>query len=323
MTSPAPLRRLLIALTAATFLLGGVLNGVPAQARTATLTNTAHLDFLLDQVTVPEITGHTTYRLADEPTVTMPWTYADAGDGGTFQRVGGGKLDPATGDWGQGAFNADDISRAAVVYLRHWRQFGDTDSRDKAYELLRGLAYLQTATGPNRGNVVLWMTDGTLNPSAEPVEQPIRRTPVRATGPPARSGRSARGMPPSRTATPTSPRSCRTGSTCRSARYSARSSPTTATTGSANGRRVPAWLIINGADATAEAAFGLSAYVQAAPGDVNTRRVLRQLLEGVAEMGTERSGWPYGAILPWAESRAMWTPVVTDERRSRARLGGP
>ena len=39
--------------------------------------------------------------------------------------------------------------------------------------MLRGLTYLQTATGQNAGNVVLWMQpDGTLNPSAEPVELP-------------------------------------------------------------------------------------------------------------------------------------------------------
>ena len=39
--------------------------------------------------------------------------------------------------------------------------------------MLRGLTYLQTATGPNAGNVVLWMQpDGTLNPSAEPKELP-------------------------------------------------------------------------------------------------------------------------------------------------------
>ena len=39
--------------------------------------------------------------------------------------------------------------------------------------MLRGLTYLQTASGPNAGNVVLWMQpDGTLNPSAEPVELP-------------------------------------------------------------------------------------------------------------------------------------------------------
>ena len=39
--------------------------------------------------------------------------------------------------------------------------------------MLRGLTYLQTATGPNAGNVVLWLQpDGTLNPSAEPKELP-------------------------------------------------------------------------------------------------------------------------------------------------------
>ena len=39
--------------------------------------------------------------------------------------------------------------------------------------MLRGLTYLQTASGENAGNVVLWMQpDGTLNPSAEPVELP-------------------------------------------------------------------------------------------------------------------------------------------------------
>ena len=39
--------------------------------------------------------------------------------------------------------------------------------------MLRGLTYLQTASGPNAGNVVLWLQpDGTLNPSAEPKELP-------------------------------------------------------------------------------------------------------------------------------------------------------
>ena len=86
----------------------------------APLTNLAHLDFLLDEVTPPPgVDGHTTYRLEDQPTLVMPWTYADARDGGTFERVGGGPRDPETGHWGQGAFNADDVSRAAVVYLRH------------------------------------------------------------------------------------------------------------------------------------------------------------------------------------------------------------
>ena len=139
----------------------------------APLTNLAHLDFLLDTASPPAVEGHDTYRLADEPALTLPWTYADARDGGTFERVGGGPLDAATGYWGQGAYNADDVARAAVVYLRDWRQTGSAASRSTAYELLRSVAYLQTSTGPNAGNVVLWMQpDGTLNPSPVPVELP-------------------------------------------------------------------------------------------------------------------------------------------------------
>ena len=41
MTKPLWLNRLVVALVAASFLLGGVLTGTPAEARTTTLTNTA------------------------------------------------------------------------------------------------------------------------------------------------------------------------------------------------------------------------------------------------------------------------------------------
>ena len=69
----------------------------PAAVAAAPLTNLAHLDFLLDEATPPaDVAGHTTYRLAEEPTLILPWTYADARPGGTFQRVGGGPLDAAT-----------------------------------------------------------------------------------------------------------------------------------------------------------------------------------------------------------------------------------
>ena len=57
--------------------------------------------------------------------------------------------------------------------MRHWQATGADSSRRTAYQLLRGLTYLQTVEGTNAGNVVLWMQpDGTLNPSAEPVELP-------------------------------------------------------------------------------------------------------------------------------------------------------
>ncbi|WP_053205947.1 hypothetical protein [Jiangella muralis] len=273
-----------------------------------TLANTAHLDFLLDHASPAGEPGHTTYRLAEEPELTFPWTYADARAGGTFERIGGGRLDPATGHWSQGAYNADDVSRAAVVYLRHWQQTGSSASRESAYELLRSLAYLQTASGPDAGNVVLWIQpDGTLNPSAEPVELPdpsdsgpsywLART-IWAFGEgyaafeaadPAFAGFLRDRL---RLAVDAVDRQVLT----RYGEYTV-----------ADGLRVPSWLIVDGADATAEAVLGLAAYVEAAPSDAAAADALRKLAEGVAAMGGgDPDAWPYGAVLPWAQSRSMW-----------------
>lgn len=284
------------------------LTATPAVASPpSALTNTAHLDFLLDTAAPAAIEGHTTYRLAEEPELTMPWTYADARDGGTFERVGGGPLDPATGYWGQGAYNSDDIARAAVVYLRHWKQTGSTASRDHAYELLRSVAYLQTDSGPDSGNVVLWMQpDGTLNPSPEPVELPD----------PSDSGASywlARSLwafgegyaafkreDPAFAAFLQDRLQLGVGALDRQVLDKYGKYVT------ADGEKVPAWLIVNGADASAEAVLGLTAYVSATK-DNHARSALRKLAEGIAEMGAgDTRQWPYGAIMPWAESPSMW-----------------
>jgi hypothetical protein len=73
-----------------------------------------------------------------------------------------------------------------------------------------------------------------------------------------------------------------------------------------DGTPVPAWLIAQGADATGEALLGLAAYVEATR-DPRARAALRRLAEGVAAMraGNSRT-WPFGAVLPWALSRAVW-----------------
>src|SRR6478736_1241972 len=126
----------------------------PAAAATpGRLTNLDHIDLLGDRVAPPRQARHTTYQLASRPKVGVLWTYADFKDG-KYARVGGGTYAPGTNTYGQGAFNADDVARAAVVYLRDWRQTGHASSRRHAFELLRGLTYLQTASGPNAGNVV-------------------------------------------------------------------------------------------------------------------------------------------------------------------------
>jgi hypothetical protein len=324
---PTPRTAVLLAVVLA--LTAPVAFATPASARTGTLTNLGHLDFLLDRVQPAAASGHDTYRLDSEPDLLMPWTYADARDGGTFQRVGGGTLDPATGHYSQGAFNADDVSRAAVVYLRHWRQTGSSQSRAKAYDLLRSVAYLQTTTGPNRGRTVLWMqSDGTLNPSALPVEQPDPSD----SGPSYWQARSlwafGEGYAAFRRSDPAFAAFLQQRIRLSVAALERDVLSRHRTFAVADGKRVPAWLVVDGADATAEAVLGLAAYVAVAGDDDPARSALARFAEGIAAMADgSRTRWPYRAILPWAQSRSLWHAWASQEgaalARAAAALGRP
>jgi len=170
---------------------------------------------------------------------------------------------------------------------------------------------MQTTTGTDAGNVVLWMQpDGSLNPSPEPVELPnpsdsgesywLART-VWALG----EGYEAfAGVDPEFAAflddrLDLALTALERDSLSRYGQWDV-----------ADGTRVPAWLIVDGADATAEAVLGLAAYVEAAPASPRTeraRRALQQFAEGIAAMsGGDAANWPYGAILPWTHSQSLW-----------------
>ena len=323
--------------TAATLALGVALSAgstpaVSASTSTApsarVLTNLAHLDWLSVPVTPPAQEGHTTYRLAEEPSVGTLWTYAEPNPDGSYRHVGGGEYHPETDTWGQGAFNADDVSRAAVVYLRHWQATGATASRDAAYEMLRGLTYLQTATGPNAGNVVLWMQpDGTLNPSAEPVELPdpsdsdasywVART-IWALG----EGYAA--------FADSDPDFAAFLSERLELSIEAIDRQVLDSYGQhldIDGERTPAWLIADGGDASAEAVLGLAAYVDAGGSD-RARTALARLSEGIAGLsGGDAQSWPMGAVRPWALSRSIWhgwgSQMPAALARASATLGDP
>jgi hypothetical protein len=316
---PRRTRRLVAAVATATALgLTGAL--VPATTGTATaarqqqagatMANLDHLDWLSVEVTPPAQEGHTTYRLAEEPAIGTLWTYAEPNPDGTYRHVGGGAYDPATDTWGQGAFNADDMTRAAVVYLRHWQQTGATASRDAAYQLLRGVTYLQTVSGPDAGNVVLWMQpDGTLNPSAEPVELPdpsdsdasywLART-IWALG----EGYAAfAGEDPAFAAFLRERLELAVDAVDRQVldRYGEHLD--------IDGEPAPAWLVADGGDASAEAVLGLAAYQQAG-GSERAATVMDRLAEGIAELAAPAedaaTSWPFGAVRPWALSRSLW-----------------
>ncbi|GAA4162810.1 hypothetical protein GCM10022286_22290 [Gryllotalpicola daejeonensis] len=273
------------------------------------VTNLAHLDSLLDSVPLRAgVAGHTTYRLAAEPTAEAPWVYANHQADGSFQRVGGGAFDPETGYYGQGAFDADDIARAAVVYVRDWQQNHTASSRRHAYELLRELTYLQTSSGPNAGDVVLWQqSDGTLNPTPTPADSPN----------PSDAGESfwlartlwalGEAAPAFGSADPSFARflgqryalalaALNRGSLTRYGQYDV-----------ANGARVPAWIVTQSTAATTEATLGLSAWLKANPRDAATRTALGKEAAGLAAMAVGSPGtWPFGGFLATTTSRSMW-----------------
>ncbi len=293
-----------------------------AAAAPARLTNLDHLDFLGDRVSPPRQAGHTTYRLGARPRIGTLWTYAEHQPDGSYRRVGGGTYDANSDTYGQGAFNADDMARASVVYLRDWQQTGAASSRRAAYQLLRGVTYLQTVQGPHAGNVVLWMQpDGTLDPSAEPKELPD----------PSDSGASywlartiwalGEGYADFRRVDPGFARflahrldlavgALRREVLVRYGRYHR-----------IDGQRTPAWLVADGADASAEAALGLAAYVRAGGGPA-ARRALRQLGDGIAAMSAgDATHWPFGAVRPWSLSLSDWHAWASQMPAALARAG--
>lgn len=277
---------------------------------TGSLTNLAHLNWLLG--TVPLLTnvpGHSTYDQSAEPTALAPWVYANHESDGSFEHVGGGGIsDAAKGYYFQGAYDADDISRAAVVYVRDWQQNHDAASEQHAYQLLRSLTYLQTTTGPDAGNVVLWQqSDGTLNPSAIPVDLPN----------PTDSGESfwlartvwalGEGYAAFKTTNPAFASFLQVRMDLAIASLDRQSLASYGTSVEANGVKVPAWLIVGSTSASAEAVLGLSAYVKSNPQDSVARTALLESANGIAAMSSgDINHWPFGAILSGATSQTFW-----------------
>jgi YD repeat-containing protein len=295
-------------------LLVGLTSAGTTRAAPEPLTNLGHLDFLGDTVTPPSQAGHSTYLMADEPSLRVVWTYAEPVEPGSevYRRIGGGQYHPETDTYNQGAFNTDDLTRAAVAYIRHWRLFGDSHSRDAAYGLLRAVTYMQTLSDDARnGNFVLWMQpDGTLNKSAIPEENPHPSD----SGPSYWLARAIWALGEGYEAFSTDPGFADFSAFLRerlNLALDALDRQVLVRYGSyrlLDGAQVPAWLIVDGADASSEAVYGLSALVRADPGDARARLDLEHLAEGLAEMrlSGDASTWPFGAILPWAGSRSVW-----------------
>ncbi len=268
-----------------------------APAAAGPLTNLAHLDWLSVPVDPPTQAGHTTYRLAQEPEIGVPWTYADARMvPAASSTSAAGVYDPDTSTWGQGAFNADDISRAAVVYLRHWQ----ADALDRT-SIVQGVRAAPRADLPadqdraeprQRGALDAARRDSQPQRRSARASRPVGQRPS-PTGWRGRSGRWARDTPPSVTSDPAFASFLRNrlnlavGAVNRQVldRYGDH----------LNSRRrahCPAWLIVDGADATAEAILGLRRMSMLAVRLTCDAPGARPISEGVADLsaGTRSPG---------------------------------
>ena len=269
--------------------------------------NLAHLEFLHDIVEeLPEQEGHET--IDPEEPLDAWWTYADRREGDVYERVGGGAYDPATNTWGQGAYNLDDVARAAIVYMNHYRYYGDQLSYDRGYGALRHVLYMQTLTGENAGNFVIWMQpDGTLNPTPTPPDDPN----------PADAGFSwwaARAMwalaEGYHTYRDTEPELIQVIEERMALAMDALDrqvlAPNDGQYIDLHGYLIPAWFIGDGADASSIALIGLTRYFQAT-GDGTAERLARQLAEGIEQFQLgDPVTWAFQAHLPWAGSISNW-----------------
>jgi hypothetical protein len=271
--------------------------------------NLGHLDFLRDSVPYPDQppAGHSTTD-PGSPIDTW-WVYANFNPAtSTYTRTGGGSYDPGTNTYGQGAFDTDDVSRAAVAYLTHYRYYHDLHSLKLARGALRFVVYMQTTSGPNAGNFVLWMQpSGALNLTPTPPDQPD----------PSDAGASY-WMARSIWALGEGYRTFRASDPSFASVLSARMrlamdkldaeliTPNYGHFLTLHGYQTPAWLIADGADASSEALLGLSSYTKAS-GDAEARELAEELGTGIADfqLGSDRN-WPWRALMPWARSVSDW-----------------
>ncbi len=301
--------KFLITLTCGVALLG-VVTLTPAQSAQAAQSPVSleHLDWLHTTVAYPEaaVAGHS----ALEPGVPLDawWTYADYdAETDTYRAIGGGDYNAEADTWGQGAFNLDDVARAALVYLEHYELYGDPHSRDMAYGALRFVMYMQTQEGPEAGNFVLWMQpDGALNPSPTPPDDP---NPADA----AFSWWAARGMwalaagyEVFKDEQPELAEALAARLELSMGALERLLQPDYGTYTDLHGYAVPAWFINGGADASSIALIALTTYYRAS-GDPQAARLAAPLADAIAQFqfGSPVT-WPFEAHLPWAGSLSNW-----------------
>lgn len=239
------------------------------------LVNFTHLDYLSEDV----VHDGEAYRIVH--------IYAEAPD---YTRI----ADPE-----EGTACVDDASRAAIVYLRHFRATGDESSRAKAEALLRFIMYMQTEEGLFYNFVVnnrLEINRTHHRSRADGVEWWMARG-IWALG---------TGVRILQKVNPSFAKAC-AERIRRSLPHLQKLLERYPETRDHRGRTIPTWLIgEDAADATSELMLGLVAFQQAQP-DLEVQTVIMRFAEGLALMRYgSMSTFPYGLHASNRDGWHLW-----------------
>ncbi len=203
------------------------------------------------------------------------------------------------GDDDEGQACVDDAARAAVVYLRHFELTGNTESAEKAKELLRFVRYMQT----DEGLFYNFVWDNTLRKNTEhenSVADKVNWWAARAVW---ALGAGARTLAEYDSSFA---QLCLTSIEEIYPKIEAMASSYPGTK-RINGYEMPTWLIgETGSDATSELLLGLNATYQLT-GDEKYEALINKLGEGIALMQYGNSAEaPYGAFISWEGGWHGW-----------------
>ena len=282
--------------------------------------NLSHLNDLHSTVPYPTVPlqGHST--IDPGKPIDIWWVYANRQADGSYQPVGGGNYNPSTNTWGQGIADTDDVSRIAIVYLRHYEIYHDEFSLKMAYAALRFVIYMQINSGPHAGNFVNWIEpNGQPNLNPQPSEDTGNTFDWWA----ARSlWAMAEGYHVFKTENPGFAKVLQSRIQLAINSLRAQVNQKYGQYYDIHGYRLPKWLISDGADASSVAVIGLSRYFEDT-GNPTAKEVLQKLAKGIrdSQVHSAPNQWPYNAHMPWEQSIDMWQAWGNQEIMALALAG--
>ncbi|MGE5550102.1 MAG: hypothetical protein ACM3ZC_06175 [Bacteroidota bacterium] len=262
--------------------------------------NLDHLDFLADRI-----------KLANGDTLPIWWVYCEptvSGDRNSPYKY----VEAAT----EGVSCIDDVARAALVYLRHYELYRDEHSLAKAKDAFRFIAYMRTPEG-HFYNFVL--ASGARNQKGATSVQGVNWWTARAAWALASGYRVFRQVDPSYAAeldkllhpVLVSLREFLTGNTLSMyGQYK-----------TLHGRKIPAWFVGDGSDASSVVVLALCELYEAKP-DPAVAEMISMFAEGIAayQLGSHDES-PFCAHLPWGGSITNWHAWGSHQVRALAYAG--